>query len=169
MTISKADIQAALDVVRQLTDEIDDLTVEDAIALHDEVEALQKAAKLCAELLETRSVNLLDGQPAKVGDKVYVPSSSGTGKWRPDQKSIRAVVYDRAMADAVNHETGEVEAAAAVRSTLDLMFLGFVPPSKMPTQGFLEKLGISNKHVAVYERGREKLKVIDQEKAIDDE
>lgn len=169
MTVTKADVLAMIDVVNQLTNEIDDLGTEDAIALHEEMTKLHKAAKLAADLLETRSVNLLDGQPAKVGDRFYAPSSEGTGKWRPEHGKIRALIVDRAIDAALNKETGEINARTAVRTALDLVYSGFISESKMPNQRLLAALDVDNKAVATYERGRKKLKILGEEHRVDDE
>lgn len=157
MSVTRPDVQAALDVVSQLTDEIEDLDVHSAIAFRDEIEALQKAAKLCHELLTTKAVTALDGQPIQIGDKVYAAKPSG--KWRVDHRSIRALI---ATAAEIDRETGEYrDSRSAVLAAIDLMYEAFVSPASFPKQQVLKTLAVSNKHVGSWERGAKQLKVTD--------
>ena len=159
MSITKADVLAALDVVRQLTDEIDDLDAAQAIAMRDEIDALQRAAKFCHEMLTTRTLSALDGQPVIVGSKVY--AAKAKGKWRVDHKSIRAVVFERAMQECVHEVTGELISQKAAKAAIDMMYELFVSPADFPKQGGLKNLGLTNRHVGVWEHTGSELKTMD--------
>lgn len=164
MSIQRADLQAALDVVQQLTEEIDDLDAAQAIEMRTEIDALQRAAKLCHELLTSRTLTALDGQPVIVGSKVY--AAKAKGKWRVDHRAIRAVVHERSMRDAID-ANGEVVPAEAARKAVEMMYELFVSPADFPKQGGLKNLGLTNKHVGVWEHTGAELKVMDL--GVDDE
>lgn len=159
MAVTRFDIQAALDVVNQLVAEVDDLPVGEALALRGDIEALQRASKMCHEFLTTHTLNALDGQPAIVGDKVYAAKSKG--KWRVDHKAIRAVVMERSLREAIDEETGDVSPRSAARRAIDLMYELFISPADFPKQSGLKTLGLTNKHVGTWERTGKELKIMD--------
>lgn len=167
MSITAGDVRAALDVVRQLTDEIELMDAKAAIEMKDEIEALQKASKFCHELLITRTLNAMDGQPVVVGSKVY--ASKSKGKWRVDHKSIRAVVAERAMREAIHPQTGELVAKTAAQAAINMMYELFVSPADFPKQGGLKNLGLENKHVGTWERTGKELKVMELGPEVEDD
>lgn len=157
MSITRADVMAAFDVVTQLTDEIDDLDVNATISFREDIEQLQKASKLCHELLTAKAVTALDGQPIQIGDKVYAAKPGG--KWRVDHPSIRSLIQRAALVD---RETGELRTPeVAVRAAIELMYQAFVSPASFPKQEVLKALAVTNKHVGTYERGAKTLKITD--------
>lgn len=153
--VNVADLQAVDDVIMWLADEIDDMGLEQCIEMRDALADLAKKIAMTSSLLETRAKKLLDGQPAKIGGKVYMEKA--TGKWRPDQARIRKVVAAKACTGPNGEELGpDAAAQRAVEACYDL----FVAPSTMPKQGGMKKWGIDTKDVATWEKTGSELAVI---------
>ena len=157
MTVTTADLQAVGDVLDWVAEQSDSMTVEEAMALIDVLAEIGKKVTMAKSLCESQVKTLLDGQPAKIGDKVVVERQ--TGKWRPDQTRIKRRVVGMAGCDPATGElrTGPQAAEAAV----DLMYALFVSPSQMPKQGGMQKLGIDTVDIAEWEHTGSELKVID--------
>lgn len=156
MTISPGDIAAVKDVLEQLLDEIDNMDARQSILMRDAVEGLKAKAAEVESFLTTRALNTLEGQPIKVGDKIYFPKTKG--KWRTNHKEVQRMIATHATID----DNGEIEndptkaALNAIRLTYDL----FVSPSMVPKSGQLESnFKKSWRDIADWERTGEELKV----------
>jgi len=157
MTVTTADLQAVGDVLDWVAEQTDSMTIEEAMALIDVLAEIGKKVTMAKSLCETQVKTLLDGQPAKIGDKVVVERQ--TGKWRPDQTRIKRRVVGMSGCDP---STGELRSGTqAAEAAVDLMYALFVSPSQMPKQGGLQKLGIDTADIAEWEITGSELKVID--------
>lgn len=157
MTVTTADLQAVGDVLDWVAEESDSMTIEEAMAVLETLVEVGKKLAMAKALCETQIKTLLDGQPAKVGDKIVVERQ--TGKWRPDQGRIKRRVVGMAGCDP---STGELRTGPqAAEAAVDLMYALFVSPSQMPKQGGMQKLGIDTPDIAEWEITGSELKVID--------
>jgi hypothetical protein len=154
--VTLADIEAIGDVLDWLCEQSDSMTTETAIGLAAALGDLGKKVAMAKSLCETQAKTLLDGQPIKVGDTVYVEKD--TGKWRPNQPRIRNVIVTRAIYD----ENGEriADAQDVARRAVSLMYEMFVSPSQMPKAGAMKALGIKNDDVADWEKTGSELKAL---------
>lgn len=156
--ITKADLLAVSDVLDALLGEIDDLDAGAAIEMRALVHAVGARAKMCAELLETRALQAMDGQPVKVGGAVW--TTKRAGKWRPDHRAIRDRIAEIAQFD----EDGErLPARAQVRRAIQLCYGLFVSPGTFPKQAGLEAIRASNKSIGRWEHTRNVLALVDEE------
>lgn len=151
-----ADLEAVGDVLDWLTEQSDTMTAETAIHMAAALDALGKKVAMAKSLCETQAKKLLDGQPIKVGDTLYVEKS--TGKWRPNQDRIRSVIVSRSLYDQNGEKVTEPEHAA--RRALAIAYEMFVSPSQMPKVGAMKSLGISNEDVADWEKTGSELKAV---------
>lgn len=155
MDVSKGDLDAVRDVITWLADGADDMTLEQAIEMRDALDGLAKMIGQTQSILEARALKLLDGQPAKIGDKVYIEKSKGV--WRPDQSKIRTRV---AMMSSCDDKGEMLPPRDAAEKAVGLMYDLFVSPSTMPKQGGMKKLGLTAKDVAHWETTGRVLDVI---------
>lgn len=157
MTVTIGDLQAVGDVVDWVAEQTDSMTLEEAVTIGEALRELSTKIALAKALCETQVKTLLDGQPARVGDKVIVERK--TGKWRPDQSRIKRRVVGMAGCDP---STGELRTGPqAAEAAVDLMYALFVSPSQMPKQGGMQKLGIDTPDIAEWEVTGSELKVVD--------
>lgn len=157
MTVTLADLQAVGDVVDWVAEQTDSMTVEEAVTIGEALKDLAAKITIARTLCDTQVKTLLDGQPARIGDKVIVERQ--TGKWRPDQTRIKRRVVGMASCDPT---TGELRTASeAADAAVNLMYALFVSPSQMPKQGGMQKLGIDTPDIAEWEITGSELKVID--------
>lgn len=155
--VGLADIQAVGDVLDWLCEQSDNMSIEAAVEMVAALDALAKKVSMAKSLCETQAKKLLDGQPAKVGDKIIVEKA--TGKWRPNQARIKNVVLSRSLVDDNGEREAEPDQAAS--RAIALMFSLYVSPSQMPKVGGLKELRLKNEDVADWERTGSELKVID--------
>jgi hypothetical protein len=154
--VNLADIEAIGDVLDWLAEQSDSLTVEAAIALAAALGDIGKKVAMAKALCETQAKKLLDGQPIKVGDTVYVEKD--TGKWRPNQPRIRNVIVGRSIYDDNGERIDDTTEVA--RRAVSLMYDMFVSPSQMPKAGAMKTLGIANADVADWEKTGSELKAL---------
>ena len=155
--ITTGDIAAIGDVLDDIANRTDSMSVDEAMETATLLGELSKKLAVVKSLCETQVKTLLDGQPAKVGDKVIVERQ--TGKWRPDQTRIKRRVVGMAGCDP---STGELRTGPqAAEAAVELMYALFVSPSQMPKQGGMQKLGIDTTDIAEWEITGSELKVID--------
>lgn len=147
--ITVADIEAAIDVLDQLTDEIDSFDAAVAIRTSDALAVLRGRVDLAMSLLKSRTLTAMDGQPIQVDKTVFYTKPSG--KWRPDWRRIETAVVDAIMAR-------EISGRGRVWAAVDLMRELYVSPSTVPKTGALEKMGLDLKDVARWEKGVDELK-----------
>lgn len=154
--IHLADLQAVGDVLDWVCEASDSMTVETAIEFSVALTALIAKARMAQSLCETAAKTMLDGQPALIGDTLYVEKA--TGKWRPDQSRIRARVVGMS---SCNPETGElVTAPEAAERAVNFMYTLFVSPSTMPKVGGLDLLGLDKRDVADWEKTGSELSAV---------
>lgn len=157
MTVTTGDLQAVGDVVDWVAEQTDSMTLEEAVTIGEALRELTAKIALAKALCDTQVKTLLDGQPARVGDKIIVERK--TGKWRPDQNRIKRRVVGMA---GCNPSTGELRTGPqAAEAAVDLMYALFVSPSQMPKQGGMQKLGIDTPDIAEWEITGSELKVVD--------
>ena len=150
------DLDAVGDVVDWLAEHSDQMDVRTAIEMATALEALGKKLTVARSLCQTQAKRLLDGQPTRIGDTMYVEKA--TGKWRPNQGKIRGRVAARACVD----DDGVVIELPleAARQAIDFMYDLFVAPSEMPKQAGLTKLGLSTEDVAEWRKTGSELKAV---------
>jgi hypothetical protein len=103
-----ADLEAVGDVLDWVCEQSDSMSIETAIAMRDALDALGKKVAMAKSLCETQAKKMLDGQPIKIGDTIYVEKD--TGKWRPNQPRIRNVIVTRAIYDENGERIGGIQA-----------------------------------------------------------
>lgn len=145
MTIEHADLLAALDVLTQFNQEIENLSVEESVRFAKDVEKIAKEAKVALEFLKTRTLTLIEKQPVVVDGTIFARKPDK--RWRPDQRKIQSQVAQRAVYDLQTGERVDEPLVAAAQAVM-LMYDLFVAPSQMPKQGGLDKLGLTNRDIA---------------------
>lgn len=144
---TKADVQAMALVLMEIGEESQSMTVESALDMLEQLNALKKDLGLVTSLIETHLCNTLES-PREFNGKLYEVKSAG--KWRPDHETVKAVVKRQSV---VNMETGEILTPAdAVERCMGLLYELYVQPASMPKTGALTKLGLDKPDVAHYER-----------------
>lgn len=154
--ISLSDLDAMLDVLGELLEQVDDMDAKQAILFRDKADDVRRKADEVKAFMNSRALTTLDGQPIRVGDNVYMPKP--TGKWRTDHEKIKNLVAVRAFnkPDGSGFENPRTAASKAV----NMMYALFVSPSSVPKQGTLDQLGVDLKDFATYERTGKELKVV---------
>ena len=146
-TVTIGDIDAIGDVLRTVQAATESMTADQAIAFSAALDGLRGVMADTKALCEAQAMRVLDGQPIKIGDTVYVQRD--TGKWRPDQSRIRSRVVNMAVADP---DTGEIVGpSVAAENAVNLMYDLFVSPNEMPKVGGLKKLRLAKDDVAEWE------------------
>lgn len=155
MNITPEDVLAAADVLHDVDEASDSLSIEDAVAYREAVTSLMAAARMTLALIDTQLVTTLES-PREINGMRYEVKPSD-GKWRPDHSKVAARVKQYALVDM---ETGEMrDAPAAVDRAMLIMEDLYVAKSTMPKVGALEKLGGTKKwDVAEQEPGKPALK-----------
>lgn len=154
--ITPADIGAIHDVLADVDESSDSLTIEDAAAMLQAVKSMVFAARCTIGLLETQLVNLLES-PRVIDGQLYEIKKSD-GAWRPDHSKVDARVRQHAL--GINQTTGEMRSVSeAVDETLATMASLYRAASTMPKVGALADLGLKKWDVAEQEPGKRVLKV----------
>jgi hypothetical protein len=152
-TVTAADILAAVDILDDVGESSDSLTVEDAVVLLQAVEEVMAAARRAVGLLNTQLVATLES-PRQFGNKVY--EIVNDGKWRPEHGAVKAAVKIASVVDAngeLRHPTDAVERC------MSLLYALYVSPSQMPKVGGLDALGLDKADVAEFDRAGRKVRV----------
>jgi len=150
------DILAMVDVLKDIADQSDSLTVDEGVSVVEALSLLKQAVNQLSSLVDTQMVSILE-QPRTHNGKVYFRATKG--KWRPDHQQIKRVICERASVDV---GTGELhDRDTAVRNAVDLAYEAFVSPSTMPKAGLLTKLGVAKESVADFERTGYEIRVED--------
>jgi hypothetical protein len=148
------DVAAMIDVLADLGESSDSMTVEEAVALRESMVELRKKAGEVLGLADTQLVTVLES-PREFDGQLYEIKSDG--KWRPLHHKIDAAVKDAAMID---RSTGEKRSAsAAVDVAIGLMSACYVAPSTFPKTGALDALGLDKDDVGLLERAGKKVSV----------
>jgi hypothetical protein len=152
-TVTAADILAAVDILDDVGESSDSLTVEDAVVLLQAVEEVMAAARRVVGLLNTQLVATLES-PRQFGNRVYEVVNDG--KWRPDHSAVKAHVKQQSVVNV----HGELRhPAEAVERCMALLYALYVSPSQMPKTGGLEELGLDKPDVAEFDRAGRKVRV----------
>jgi len=150
--MSPADVLAAVDVLADIDERSDALTVEEGLALRQAVEQVAAACRRTIGMIDTQLVSILES-PRTFNGVLYEVSNEG--KWRPDHGAIDAAVIRAAAATPEGElRSGRDAAETAVRVMRSL----FVSPSTMPKTGGLEDLGLDKPDVAHFEKSGKKIK-----------
>jgi hypothetical protein len=151
-----ADIVAICDVLADVDESSDSLTIEDAAAMRDAVVALMAATRMTLALIDTQLVTTLESPRVLNGQLYEIKKSDGA--WRPDHSKVDARVKDHSL--GVNTATGEMRSAAeAVDEAMATMASLYRAASTMPKVGALADLGLKKWDVAEQEPGKRALKV----------
>jgi hypothetical protein len=148
-----ADIRAVTDLVTEVTNESDTLTMESGIDMLDVLADLKRAVTTATSMIEMHLCSILES-PRVINGKKYEVKSAG--KWRPDHNLVQASVK---KASVVDHN-GEIRTVFdAVEEAMAAMHALYVSPSSMPKTGALEQLGLDKGDIAQYERTGNRLSV----------
>jgi len=159
MTVTIGDIAAAIDVVAEMVNECDSMTVDEALAMYDLVGQMTSELKRAASMLETQAKSLLEGGGRQIGDRMYGIKPSG--KWRYRHDALADDIRVRAL--GIDETTGEQRSARdAVEIAIKLMQEAYVSPSTEPKKGLLAKLGYTDTpQIAEWDRTGTRLVVTD--------
>lgn len=149
------DVAAMIDVLDELAEKSDSMTVEEAVELRESIVELRQRAQTVLGLADTQLVTILES-PREIGGNLYEVRQSD-GKWRPLHTKVIARVKEVAP---FNTDTGEIlsPSEAAERAAL-LMSNLYVSPQGMPKVGALKALGLKKWDVAIQDAGQPVLKV----------
>lgn len=149
-----ADVLAMTDVLSEIDEITDGLSIEEAVQAREAVVQLMSAARMTLALIDTQLVNTLES-PREINGMRYEVRKSD-GKWRPDHSKVTPAVKQHAIVDT---ETGETfDRAAAVERAIKMMEDLYVAKSTMPKVGALDNLGLKKWDVAEQEPGKPFLK-----------
>lgn len=148
------DIRAAGDVLDDVAELSDSMTVEQAVAYREAANELWTKVKQTIGLLDTQLVTVLESPRAFNGMLYEVMQSDG--KWRPDHMLVDQEVQRQSL---INMETGEFrDPTEAVQAAMETMSDLYRSAQTMPKVGGLKKLGLNKWDVADQEPGKPKLK-----------
>ena len=144
------DVLASIDVLNDVDEDTDSMSIEDAVAMREAVITLMSAARMTLALIDTQLVTTLES-PREINGMRYEVKKSD-GKWRPDHMPVDAAVFRHSVADP---ETGELmDARMAAQAAIDMMADLYRSASTMPKTGALDKLGLKKWDVAEQEPGK---------------
>ena len=147
------DIAAMIDVIAELNETTDSMTVEEAVHVRESVVELRRAANVLLGLCDTQLLAVLES-PREFDGMRY--SVGNDGKWRPNQMKIDSAVKRHSLVD----ENGEVRPAGeAVERAIAMMRSCYVANSTFPKTGALDALGLDKPDVGHYEKTGSKVKV----------
>ena len=141
MTISPADIRAAIDVLRQAQNESDDIDFDLAAELRLACQELGRTNRETISLLETEMLRQCEAGSKEHDGIVYIAVNNRKDIY--DHDMIEARVVEMARERAVD-ENGVVNAAEAARQAAHLMRGAYVAPSTTARKGALEAMGVSD-------------------------
>lgn len=149
------DIRAAADVLTDVNEASDSLSIEDAVSYREAVSDLMGAARMTLALIDTQLVTTLES-PREINGMRYEVRKSD-GKWRPDHAKVASTVKSYSLID---HDTGEMRTAPdAVERAMSIMEDLYVAKSTMPKTGALDRLRLKKWDVAEQEPGKPALKM----------
>lgn len=150
MDVTPADLLAASDMLADINEASDSLSIEDAHVIRQAVQGLRHDTAVTIGLLDTAIQSQLEaiGKTAirEIGSTRYrlVPA----GKWRPEHAKVRAAVKAYSCVD----ENGELRSTQeAVEIAVRCMYELFVGPSQFPKTGGLDQMGLDKPHVGHFE------------------
>lgn len=133
--ITEGDLLAILDVLEAIGEASDDLDGPYAARMRTLVAQVKTKAAEVFGLLETRLIELTDGQPIVVDGEVFVRGDKIA--YRPDWSVIRKAILATALKD------GAATATDAAVTVVDIMQDLYVSPSTKPKAGGLKKVGLN--------------------------
>lgn len=159
MEITAADILAAVDVLRQVTSEVDDMGFDLAVELRDACQDVIEQARGAIAALETEMLSQVESAPKQVGRVTYIAVDDRSTRFDHDDiaKQVIAVAKER----ATDQETGEVVTARAVAEAVDLMRMVYVAPSTKAKQTALTYMGLDPDDVIERTKKGRKLHEVD--------
>jgi hypothetical protein len=159
--ITQGDVEAFADVLTTITEQSDEYTLEAALQLKAELEAVGKTIRETTSLLETQIRRLMDGSTKQVVGTKTVTLKPNAPKWEPNHGKIRKLVVSRSIIDDEGERVALPQEAA--EQAVELMYQMFVAPSDMPKAGALKALRIFQEDVADKKDTGDKLVVTDAE------
>lgn len=151
--MTPADLLAMADVLDDVGEETDSMTVEQAVEMREAIAELIRRARGVMGLCDAQLVSILES-PRQFGGSIY--SVVPDGKWRPLHENVRSAVIRAAAAD----EDGAIRGGRlAAEEATKIMYDLFVAASTMPKTGALERLGLVKDDVGLFERAGKKLRV----------
>lgn len=141
-TLQRADIEVVLDLLDKLGELTDDLTAEDAVMWRGIVGQVKAKAGVVFGLIDTRLLQLADGQPVVVGEQVFKKDVQQV--YRANQSRISGLVIRHACVgpDGVTRKTKD-----AVEIAVGLMKMLYVADADVPKVGGLKALGVTKDDV----------------------
>ena len=153
--MNTADITTTLDVLSDLDEESDSLSIEDATAALEALTEVMVGLRMTISLVETQLVNTLES-PRVINGNLYEVKQND-GKWRPDHMPVDIAVKEAAVLDK---ETGELRAPRpAVEEAIRIMADLYRSAKTMPKVGGLDRLDLKKWDIAEQEKGKPTLKV----------
>lgn len=159
MSITPGDILAAVDVLRQVNGEVDDIGFELAVELRAACQDVIEQARGAIAALEIEMLEQVESSPKQVGRITYIAIDDRSTRF--DHDSIAKAVVAAAKERAVDQETGEVVVARAVAEAVDLMRMVYVAPSSKAKQTALTWLGLDTDDVIERTKKGRKLHEVD--------
>lgn len=151
--IEHPELAAMGDVVDQMCEQTDALSVEDAVMWRESVIELRRRAATLLGLIDTQLVNVLESPREFDGIRYWIGKD---GKWRPLHAKIKSEVKRAAVMD---HETGELfDARGAADRAIEMMYELFVSPATFPKTGGLDRLGVDKEDVGTFDETGRKVK-----------
>ena len=153
--MNTADITTTIDVLSDVDEGSDSLSIEDATETLEALKDVMAALRMTISLVETQLVNTLESPRVINGNQYEIRQNDG--KWRPDHLNVDAAVIHAAI---LNKETGELLAAhPAVEEAVRIMADLYRSANTMPKVGGLDRLNLKKWDVAEQEKGKRTLKV----------
>lgn len=159
MSITAADILAAIDVLEQAQEESDDIKFELAVDLRKACQTLGRQAKKTADLLEMEMLRQVEAGAKQVGDINYMAINDN--KFVFDHDLIESEVVAAARDLAIDRETGEIDPHEAARQAAYMMRQIYVSPSTTGKIGAINEVGMDLGKVREREKKGRKLLEID--------
>jgi hypothetical protein len=127
MSISHGDLKAMADVLIQLADESDGLSLEDGLGLLADLDSVGQCVKATSSIIESEVKRRLEGGSQQIGTSIFWLGQKGVDRWDHDEVARR--VIDRLRVD---RETGEIRDVSAAIEAWRLFRDIYLSPS---TQG----------------------------------
>lgn len=159
MSITAADILAAIDVLEQAQEESDDIDFRLAVDLRKACQTLGRQAKRTADLLEMEMLRQVEGGAKDIDGIQYMAINDNKTTW--DHDSIESWVVAVAREKSINKETGEIDVDEAARQGAHWMRRIYVSPSTTAKIGALGEMGLDGDTVRERETKGRKLYEVD--------
>jgi hypothetical protein len=159
MSITPADVLAAIDVLVQAQNESDDMPFETAIALREAVEELKRRSNETIGLLTMEMLRQVEAAAKTVDGVTYIAVNDSKDTWDHDQIEARVVATARLA--ALDKTTGEIDPAEAARQAAWLMRKIYVSPSTTAKVGALGELELDADDVRTRKTKGRKLHEVD--------